>query len=162
MTFEQFAPIFATVAIQLQARDADDVMARAYFKALKDLEPEFVAMAAVRLADSAEWFPKTSEWRTLARSIERERTEEVKARLRRLPTPLCLACDDTGWKAVHGLYPGRVVACDCRELRRLEVLGRRPMPRLPPPAVTGDPPPLDTDPRVAAAVRTLAGSKELH
>lgn len=154
MTFDQFAPMFATLAIQLREKDADVATARGYFIALKDLEPEFVALAATRLATTAEWFPKTPEWRAMARTIERERTDEVKARLRKLPTPLCLACDDTGFRPAEGLFTGRVIACECRELRRLEVLGRRPMPQLP--AATED---TDVDPRMVAAADELAANK---
>lgn len=127
MTLEQFADIFALLAVQLRQTDADEVTIRAYFKALQDIEPELLAMAATRLADTAEWFPKTSEWREAAARIERERTDELAARLRKLPKPLCSACDDTGWARVGE----GVSKCDCRTLRRLEVLGRRPMPALP-------------------------------
>lgn len=129
MTFEQFSPIFATLAMQLRAQDVTEITARGYFKALSDLEPEFVAMAATRLATSAEWFPKTSEWLALARKIEREREDQLKALLRKLPEPLCVACEDTSWDRTKGVV---VVPCACRKLRRLEVLGRRPMPELPP------------------------------
>jgi hypothetical protein len=139
MTFEQFAPMFAALALQLQAKDADAVMARAYYLALKDLEPEFVALAAQRMAkqggsdarkldQSPHWFPKTSEWRVEAAKAEADRIAELKARLRKLREPLCSACEDTGWDRRQD---DRVVPCSCRSLRRLEVLGRRPMPQLP-------------------------------
>lgn len=137
MTFEQFAPVFATLAIQLRAQDVDAGTARGYFIVLKDLEPEFVALASDRLAKGAAlndhgqaWFPKAPEWRALARKIELERTDELRARLRKLQAPLCSLCEDTGWRLVVDL-PRRVASCDCRSLRRLEVLGRRPMPALP-------------------------------
>lgn len=136
MILEEFSPLFATLALQLRAQDADEAMARSYLIAMKDLEPEFVAMAAARMAqrggsfaENPHWFPKTSEWRQLAITIERERTEELRKRLRALPAPLCLQCDDTGWD--RRTDDDRVLRCDCQRLRRLEILGRRPMPERP-------------------------------
>lgn len=131
MTLIDFTNIFAPLAVQLRFTDADEAIIRTYYKAMADLEPEFVAMAAERLATIAEWFPKTSEWRAMARTVERERRDELRARLRSRTTPLCLACHDTGWREATGLLAGRVTSCECRELRWLEVLGRRPMPALP-------------------------------
>lgn len=128
MTFDQFSPMFATLAMQLRAQDADTLTAKSYFKALADLEPELVAMAAETFALTAEWFPKTSEWRAAALAVEQQRIEQQRALLRRRPRPLCLACDDTGWDRTQD---DRVVPCDCRKQRRLEVLGRRPMPEVP-------------------------------
>lgn len=139
MTFDQFSPIFATLAMQLRAKDADEALARSYHLALRDLEPEFVAIAAVKMAQhggadarkadqSPHWFPKTSEWRVEAAKVEADRTAELKARLRKLREPLCLECDDTGFARD---VSNRVKPCTCRSLRRLEVLGRRPMPQLP-------------------------------
>jgi hypothetical protein len=126
MTVQEFAPIFGALAVQLRQTDADEVTIRSYHDAMKDLEPEFVAMAARSLAQSSEWFPKTSEWIAEAAKIERERTEELRARLRNLPIQ-CVACDDTGWAPNER---NEVTPCDCRKLRRLEILGRRPMPEL--------------------------------
>jgi len=128
MTFEEFTPVFARLALALRATDADAVTAKTYFAVLKDLEVEFIVMAASRLAASAEWFPKTSEWRAMARQVERDRLNELRARLRQLPVPLCRECEDTGWRRDRA---DRVSPCDCRKLRRLEILGRRPMPALP-------------------------------
>ena len=128
MLLDQFAKIFAVLAEQLRATDTDDATIRAYFLALKDLEPELVAMAAQRLAKTATWFPKTSEWLDMTRAVERDRVEAQRLFLRGLSQPLCLACDDTGWESCgDGVRP-----CACRSLRRLEVLGRRPWPALPP------------------------------
>ncbi len=136
MTLQQFSDIFAVLAIQLRATDVDEVTIRAYYKAMSDLEPELVQMAADRLAQTAPhgeaWFPKTPEWRAMARQVEREREVELVARLRKRAIPLCLTCADTGWREAGGLLAGRVMRCECRDLRRLEVLGRRPMPELPP------------------------------
>jgi len=102
-------------------------MVRAYFLALKDVPLEFLAMAAQRLAKRGEWFPKTSEWLDAAKRIEAERIEQQREILRKLPTPLCLGCDDTGWEPCgDGVRP-----CACRTVRRAEVLGRRPWPALP-------------------------------
>lgn len=144
MTWDQFASMFALLALQLQKSDADEVMARAYFRALKGLELELVAMAAQRMAtqggslcsENRHWFPKASEWRVLALKIEGERAAEVAQRVRdyhkRAHAPLCLECEDTGWIANTGQgASARWRFCGCRTLRRLEVLGRRPMPALP-------------------------------
>src|SRR5438132_2265035 len=128
MTLVQFQEMFAKLAIQLRQTDGDEATIRSYYKALSDLEPEFVAMAAERLSKTAEWFPKTSEWCAMAKQIERERQDQLKATLRNRSAPLCTACDDTGWR---GKGESQVTPCECRELRRLEVLGRRPMPALP-------------------------------
>ena len=144
MTWDQFAELFASLALQLQKSDADEAMARAYFTALKGLEPELVTMAAQRMGqrggalngNSPHWFPKSSEWKALALKIEGERGAEVARRIREYHqlahAPLCLACEDTGWIASTSQGGSeRWRHCDCRQLRRLEVLGRRPMPALP-------------------------------
>jgi hypothetical protein len=138
MTLPEFSQIFAVLALQLGKTDADEATIRSYFKPLQDLDIELVAMAAEVMAkrggavegENRHWFPKTSEWRAAVEKIDIERTEAVRARLRKLPQPLCLDCDDTGFARDEGT--GRVRPCDCRKLRRLEVLGRRPMPELPP------------------------------
>lgn len=135
MTLEEFTDVFAPLAIQLRATDADEATIRVYFNALKDLELEFIQMAATQLSVKAEWFPKTSEWRAAAKEQEIKRLAEHKARLvarqkAGLP-PLCAACDDTGWRPSTTEPLNAVVRCDCRRLRRLEVLGRRPLPALP-------------------------------
>ena len=142
MSYAQFAEIFAMLALQLRATDADEAMAVAYHKALQDLEPEFVAMAAERMGnqggadgDHPHWFPKTSEWRALAGKIEGERAEAVTKRLREYHklahAPVCTACEDSGWERVQDGSEDRWRHCRCRSLRRLEVLGRRPLPQLP-------------------------------
>lgn len=134
MTWEQFSEFFALLALQLRAADADEAMARAYYLALKDLEPEFVGLAAERFgrthvnADGEAWFPKAPEWRAMARRIERARSETMRRVLWKLPEPLCAACDDTGWRRGDA----GVIPCECQRQRRLEILGRRPMPALPP------------------------------
>jgi hypothetical protein len=138
MTLLEFTNVFAHLAIQLRQTDADEATIRVYFVALKDLDLEFIAMAADRLAKGSVWFPKTSEWRAMAATIERERRTAQRKLLRKLPTPLCAACSDTGWVSVGpGLTPEKKTAskraepCDCAKLRRLELLGRRPWPALP-------------------------------
>lgn len=128
MTLGEFADVFAMLAKQLRATDADQADIECYFKALADLEIEFVQMAAERLSQTAEWFPKTSEWRQAARLIEHQRVNLQRSLLQNRAERLCLACDDTGW-AVNP-RTNRAARCDCQELRRLEVLGRRPMPQL--------------------------------
>lgn len=137
MTWAEFSQVFAVLAMQLRATDADEAMGRSYFKALGDLDLELVAMAADVIArrggaqegDNRHWFPKTSEWRAAVEKIEIDRTDALRARLRKLPTPLCFDCDDTGFAL--NATTNRVTPCACRKLRRLEILGRRPMPALP-------------------------------
>lgn len=127
-----FAQAMARLCVALREKQPDAVQLRVYYEALKDLEVEFLAAAAEQLGQGAEWFPKTSEWRAAAAKIERDRTDQQRAILRNLPEPLCLACRDTGW--AHNETTNQVSRCDCTTLRRLEILGRRPMPRaeLPP------------------------------
>lgn len=127
MTLAEFSQLFAVLALQLRATDADEATIRSYYEALKHLEFEYVQMAAKQLAQTAEWFPKTSEWREATARIEHERREYQRALLRKMPSPLCLACEDTGWDRTED---DRVHRCSCRELRRLELLGRRPWPQL--------------------------------
>lgn len=145
--YERFAEIFTSLAVQLRQTDADLATITGYYDSLKDIEPEFVAMAAKQLARNAEWFPKTSEWRAAAAKVERDRIDEQRAMLRRLPTPLCSACDDTGWEV-----DGRARRCACSKLRRLELLGRRPQPTLIAAADQPAPDPTQFE-RVRAAVR---------
>lgn len=134
MTLGQFAEMFTLLAVQLRATDADEATIRGYYDALKDIEPEFLAMAAKEMARTAEWFPKTSEWRTKAAHIAQARRDEQAAMLRRLSSPLCVACADTGW-ALDA--QDRAYRCDCQDLRHLEVLGRRPWPKLLPASTEG-------------------------
>jgi len=145
MNIQQFSEIFALLAVQLRFTDADEATIRGYFRALSDIEPELIALAAERfslgatLVDGVVWFPKAPEWRAMARKVEKDRHEELDAILRRrrfAGEELCRTCDDTGWMKNAA---GRVERCDCRELRRLEVLGRRPMPSLPAYEPTSDP-----------------------
>lgn len=130
MTIQEFTNVFAELATQLRQSDADEHMLRSYFKAMKDLETPFVLMAADRLAKTTTWFPKTSEWIDMAGVVEQERIAQqqsvIRARLRAGEPPLCGDCDDTGW--THG--EKGVAKCACRQMRRLEVIGRRPMPQL--------------------------------
>jgi hypothetical protein len=85
-------------------------------------------MAAQELAKTAEWFPKSSEWREAAKSIERRRIFEHANLLRQLHrkgVELCAACGDTGWVQDEST---RVSKCACQSTRRLEIIGRTPMP----------------------------------
>jgi hypothetical protein len=123
-----FAQAVARLAVALGEPAPDAAMLLVYFRALNDLEIEFVVAAAEQSITRAQWFPKTSEWRTLAVKIEADRLAEQRAILRKLPAPLCLTCNDTGWKREAN---DRVNRCECQRLRRLEVLGKRPMPMLP-------------------------------
>lgn len=128
MTLEEFSGVFGVLAIQLRATDADEATIRAYYEALKGLDLELVQMAAQRFAgvpgDNEAWFPKTAEWQATVAKITADHTEELRARLRSRPVALCLACGDTGWAPSDN----GVTRCDCQELRRLEIIGRRPMP----------------------------------
>jgi hypothetical protein len=128
MTLPEFTPVFALLATQLRATDADEITIRSYFESMKDLEIELVAMAADRLARTAEWFPKTSEWREAVARVEHSRIEAQRAVLRNLKEPLCAACLDTGWALTDN---ARAKRCDCMRLRRMEILGRQPFPQLP-------------------------------
>lgn len=130
MTLEAFAKIFALLAVQLRQTDADEATIRAYYESLKDIEPEFLAWAAKKLATSAEWFPKTSEWREAATAVERDRIIAQKALLLKLVEPLCVACRDTGWELLPR-YPEAVRRCACQQQRWREILGRAPWPELP-------------------------------
>jgi hypothetical protein len=73
VTLPAFAEIFALLAVQLRQTDADEALIRGHHEGLQDLEPELLKAAAARLARTAEWFPKTSEWRAAAEAIRRER-----------------------------------------------------------------------------------------
>lgn len=152
MTIQDFSSVFALLAVQLRATDADEATIRGYFHALKHLELEFVKMAADRFAVSAEWFPKTSEWLEMAAKVEHERLELQKHILRHLPHPLCLVCQDTGWEPSDR----GVARCACQKQRRLEVLGRRPMPAIPEWAPKALPVPAE----VAATVKNLLDETE--
>jgi hypothetical protein len=123
-----FGEIFGRLALALREKVTDVLVIRVYFDTLKVLPLEFVREAADRCARTAVYFPKTSEWYGLAVRVAAERTEAHRARLRRLPAPLCEDCRDTGWRPVGN----SVERCDCRALRQLERLGRRPWPELPP------------------------------
>jgi len=133
VTLADFANVFAILAVQMRFSDADETTIRGYFEALKDLELELVQMAAQRFARTGTWFPKTGEWREMVAQVEGERIQEqqqrVRARLKAGEVPLCSVCSDTGW--ARNEDTNRVSACECRKLRRLEILGRRPMPALP-------------------------------
>jgi hypothetical protein len=80
--------------------------------------------------DNPHWFPKTSEWREAVARVEQRRQGELRECLRQLHkagSVLCADCEDTGWRRVGA----RVERCPCVKARRLEVIGRRPMPALP-------------------------------
>lgn len=131
MTLSEFSNVFGVLALQLRCTDADEAMVRAYYKALEHVDLELVQMAAKRFAmmpgDNHAWFPKTAEWLETVEVIVTQRAEELRGRLRARREPLCLECSDTGWAYVSG----GVKRCACQDLRRLEIIGRRPMPALP-------------------------------
>src|SRR5262245_38539734 len=127
MTLVEFTPIYSSLALQLQAADADEASLRVYHQALQKLDVELVAMAAERIAINASFFPKTSEWYAMATQIEAERQAKLQHILLHRIEPLCAWCNDTGWKPRED---ERVERCHCFTVRRDEVLGRRPMPLL--------------------------------
>ncbi len=139
MTLDEFSTIFSLLAVQLRATDADEATIRGYYAALKDCEPELVALAATVMAkrgggsgEDRHWFPKTSEWRTAILRVTLERREALDARIRELHLvghELCAVCGDTGWEPNPGM--GRVARCACWSQRQLEIIGRRPWPQLP-------------------------------
>lgn len=126
-----FLQAFAKLCVSLREKEPDVAQVRVYFKALSDLDVELVLMAATALEKTAQWFPKTSEWRDAAKKLDRDRAAEqrraIQQRLVAGMAPLCLGCDDTGWDRTDK----GVTRCACHLTRRLEVLGRRPMPELP-------------------------------
>lgn len=144
MTLQQFSEIFALLAVQLRFTDADEATIRGYYKALSDVDAELVAMAAHRFAQGASineqgeaWFPKAPEWRAMAVKVRNDRRAELERIIRKRLLAgqiLCLACEDTGWSEQGGRYG----VCSCRETRRLEIIGRRPMPALPDVEPVGD------------------------
>jgi len=123
-----FRQVHARLAVALRETEPDLAQLRVYFAALSDLDVEFVVAAADRLMTTSSWFPKVGEWRQMARAIERDAIEAQRARLRKLPAPLCSSCRDTGWRQCDDA--NRVTRCACATQRRLEVLGRVP-PSLP-------------------------------
>jgi hypothetical protein len=142
MTLRQFANTFARLAVQLRFVEADEATIRCYYEAMMHCALELVQMAADRFASEAGtngekvWFPGTPEWLGMIGRIEFERRADQAARIRLrsragLP-PLCEVCGDTSFANVGN----RVRPCDCRQTRRKEVLGLRPMPEIPPAART--------------------------
>lgn len=163
MTLPEFANIFGILALQLQNRDADEAMIRAYFVALQDVPLELAQLAAVQFAgqmgDNGAWFPKTAEWKAAARKIEADRVaviEETLRKRRQVRQPLCFACEDTSW--VQGT-DNRVTRCSCREQRRLEAIGRRPLPALP--SVMELPPDPIAAEKIQALVKQLANQRHM-
>ena len=143
-----FARAMAGLCIALREKEPDAVQMKTYFKAMADLDVELVVAAAESLGATATWFPKAPEWREAAHALEKQRTGEQADRIRKrrvagLP-PLCAECDDTGWRNDGGRYRH----CDCLKLRRMEVLGRRPMPALPEAA-----PVVNNEPRLLEAIK---------
>lgn len=135
-----FAKAMATLALALREKEPDAAQMRVYFKALSALEIEFIVAAADTLASSSQWFPKTSEWHTAAQRIERDRVAQLAVVLlkrRKNGQPLCNDCEDTCWRQNPATQ--RYERCSCADMRRLEVLGRRPMPALPAHEPDGDP-----------------------
>jgi hypothetical protein len=123
-----FARAITHLALALREPAPDAAQLRLYFGGLQSFEVEYVIWAAERLMTTASWFPKLAEWRAACAQIQRERLDEQRDLLRRLPTPLCAVCGDTSWRQDGN---GRVRPCECREARRQELLRRAPWPALP-------------------------------
>ncbi len=127
-----FAAAFGRLCIALREKEPDAASMRVYFEALRLWEIELVTAAALKLGTAVNdqgqaWFPKAGEWRAAVARLEADRIQQQKAILSKLPEPLCADCGDTGWAREED----RVRPCRCRRLRRMELLGRRPMPTLP-------------------------------
>jgi len=131
-----FARTMARLAVALREPAPDVAMLQVYFVALKDREIEFLVMAAEQLTIDAKWFPKTSEWHAAALKVEADRRRALDELQRKSVVRLCEACEDTGWRQTDD---GRARRCECRHLRRDELLGRRPWPALPARIVPDDP-----------------------
>lgn len=151
-----FAAAMARLCLALREKDPDAAQLRAYFEALKKLDIELVVMAADELM-RGQWFPKAGDWHAAVVGLEHKRTEEQRAVLRKLPAPLCTACGDTSFFLNE--TTNRAEPCTCRSLRRLEILGRRPMPALPATEPEGDPTQLT---RVEDVAATLAQGKAIR
>lgn len=129
MTYAQFAEVFAILAMQLRAGDTTDVTIQAYYKILRDVNLELVKLAAEYIARNEQYFPKTSEWLDRTRRLYFERHEqqrELIQRLHRQGKELCESCSDTGWRREQGT--SSVKPCECVNIRRDELLGRRALP----------------------------------
>jgi hypothetical protein len=100
MQLEDFASIYAILALQLQATNSDEAAMRAYFNAMNDLPVEAVQQSAAQLAREANrrFFPTTAEWVTVAREIEvKSYRRQLSARPDQPWHMDCLRCDDSGW-----------------------------------------------------------------
>lgn len=124
-----FAQAITLLAVTLKEPELDAMRIRQYFTALSDRPIEFVTEAVEQILRSSSWFPKPAEWLEATFTLEKQRRDTMRAHLRKLPAPLCVACNDTGW--ARNEEANSVARCDCQELRRLEILGRRPLPLLP-------------------------------
>lgn len=137
-----FLRAFNRLSIAQREKKPDAVILRTYFEALQDLEIELVTAAVDRLL-RANYFPKVSEWRDAVEKVTAERLEAQRAFLRKLPAPLCQLCGDTGWANQPAMDDKdntvRVARCGCQDQRRAELLGRAPVPQLPPAAVDAEP-----------------------
>ena len=127
----RFAQAFNRLAVSLRLPigEADAAMQRVYYDALDDLPVDALEDAARELAREAEWFPKTSEWRSVAERARNMRalTAGIQDRSGRIWHAECQTCDDTGWEALTcagGRQCGRekehaahdyVVPCACRD-----------------------------------------------
>jgi hypothetical protein len=135
-----FLGTFTRLVIATRPKEKPDAIeAKIYFDGLRDLEIEWVIEAADALARSAQFaFPKLADWRREVQRIHTERRAAQRAALRKLTTPLCELCDDTGVRRLEaGLTAGgrpapRLSApCPCQHQRHLELLGRVAPPALP-------------------------------
>lgn len=138
----RFLQAINRLAVALREKDLDLPQMQVYFEALADLPVELVTEAGRRLEQTAQWFPKPSEWREAVALLLRERLEAQRDWLRKAPRPLCATCEDTGWEALALVEKGapvrRVKPCGCRAQRRAELLGTVAVPELPEPLAPMD------------------------
>ena len=127
-----FLEVTKQLALALREPALDTPQLRVYFAALRDLEIELVARAAKDLSTAAKYFPKPAEWRAAALAIDARLRREQQELIRKLHLQgieLCSSCGDRLF--VENPETNRCRPCACKELRRQELLGRRPWPALP-------------------------------
>lgn len=120
------------VALRLPSGEVDSAMQRVYYEALEDLPIDAIEDAARNFAREATWFPKTSEWRSVAERARNARalTAGIQDHTGRVWHAECATCDDTGWEPLtcagsrqcgreqeHAAHD-YVVPCPCRETNR--------------------------------------------
>jgi len=101
MSYADFANVFAVLALQLRATDADEAMVRAYYDVLKNFTLESVQRSAQALARETDrrFFPTTAEWATAAGEARTSALRQHLLTSREEPWQVeCELCEDTGWR----------------------------------------------------------------